>query len=275
MAYSLYTRLRWMIQPYYQPRPPKTKQEKPAPEEKIQVPADATSEATPAPAADEPPVAAEADQATAPSEATGSDATTEAEIIDEDEEEEIPAVAPGITLPPKMWSSINSFYIHDLDEPLGEVWSDDALPAPQQAWFHHDRSVHELFSHLIPGAAKMYSGRRLSSRNRLHPVIKPTYKDQTPYDRTHLLPFGYHGVESDPRLLIGWDRQMNQGPMRLFEERQKKRRKPIYWLARITRTPFGAIWYYGVWDAATMELLDEATWEMKDTVFDWKDEMDE
>lgn len=265
---SLYTRIRWFFQPYYQPRPDKPKKvvepetaepaKKPAIAEPVAPPA---SPEPPEPVIEEPVVAAPAEDAQ-PYEAT---------IIDESDEDNVPAVPPGVTLPESRWSKMTGFYIHNLDDPLGDIWDDDALPMPQQAWFYHDGSVHELFSHLLPGSARNFSGRRDDARKRLKPLIKPMY-DSVPFDRTHLLPFGYHGVESDARLLIGWDREQNRKGMRLFEDRQKRRSVPIYWLARVSRTAFGAVLYYGVWDAKTMEKLDEETFEMSDTVFQWVDE---
>lgn len=272
-APSIYTRVRWWFQPYYQPRPPKPPEEKPAastgsttaepskPETgrarkpTVEIPADA-------------PVSAVEDDSEQIEDTTVEEQS--APSIEETEEGDIPGVPRGVTYMPDS----DGLRIRNMAEPLGDVWEDDVMPVPQEAWFYHDADVHELFSHLVPGSGQTTKKRNDKARRKLQSLIKPLY-DDVPVDRTHLMPFGYHANESDSRLLIYWDRQQNRTVMRQFEDRQKKRTTAIYWLARVTHTSNEAQLRYAVWDAATLELLDDETFTMHDVVLDWAEDYEQ
>lgn len=270
---SIYTRIRWWFQPYYQPKPRAPKPEPvPKPTPTAQAP---ESEAPPENKRAHKPVAAAEPEETiiAPEpEEVAEPAPEEIEEpeIEEEDDGDIPGVPRGTTYVPEK----PGLTIRNMAEPLGDVWDDDVMPVPQEAWFYHDGNVHELFSHLVPGSAKTTQKRNDKARRKLQSLIKPIY-DDVPTDRTHLMPFGYHANESDSRLLIHWDREQNRGPMNRFEDRQKKRNTAIYWLARVTHTADEARLRYAVWDAETMELLDDETFVMHDVVLDWAEDYDQ
>lgn len=167
----------------------------------------------------------------------------------------------------KKWRSVKGIYVNTLDEPLGEIWDKDKLPYPNHAWYYHDDRLHELFTHIIPGSSGHFRDRNDAHRKKLKPLIYPI--QDKPFDRTHLIPFGYHGVEDDNRLLIGWDSAQNQGGMNTFEQRQKRRPYPLYWLARVERTETGATLTYKVFRARDMALVDEQEFKM-DGEFFWR-----
>src|SRR5699024_12125259 len=82
-------------------------------------------------------------------------------------------------------------------------------------------------AHLAPGSGYTFRERDVAARGLLKPLIYP--RDQgKPFDRTHLLPIGYHGSENDERLLVGWDSDANRGPFRSEERRVGKHgRSPV------------------------------------------------
>ena len=154
---------------------------------------------------------------------------------------------------------------------LDNVMNFKKLPSPGHVYAYHDGDRHQVIGHFVPGSGMLYKTRDNAARGRLDPLIYPTNDDGSKlvFDRTHLIPIGYHGSENDPRLLIGWDSKANRGPFQNFESKQKKRKKPIYWVTDVRRTPTGAHWSYRVYDAETRELLDELEHEMN-TRFVWR-----
>lgn len=182
-------------------------------------------------------------------------------------------IQPGEMLPPNRWATVpKGIFVTDLPDPMpDDILEMTVLPPAGHVWHYHDSTTHELLSHLLPERGFDFKGRNDQARKRLKAGIYPINNNK-PYDRTHLIPFGYHGVEADPKLLVGWDSVQNQGPMNKFEQRQKKRKKPILWLARITKTPDGAALTYQVFDVKNHELIDEETYIMK-SEFMWKAEL--
>lgn len=154
---------------------------------------------------------------------------------------------------------------------LDNVMNFKKLPSPGHVYAYHDGDRHQVIGHFVPGSGMLYKTRDNAARGRLDPLIYPTNEDGSKlvFDRTHLIPIGYHGSENDPRLLIGWDSKANRGPFQNFESKQKKRKKPIYWVTDVRRTPTGARWSYRVYDVETRELLDELEHEMN-TRFVWR-----
>lgn len=182
-------------------------------------------------------------------------------------------IGPGDMLPPNRWSTVpKGIYVTDLPDPMpDDILEMTLLPPAGHVWHYHDENTHELLSHLLPNRGFDFKGRNDQARKRLKAGIYPINNNK-PFDRTHLIPFGYHGVEADPKLLIGWDSTQNQGPMNKFEQRQKKRTKPIFWLARVTKIPDGARLTYQVFDVKNHELVDEESYIMK-SEFMWKAEL--
>lgn len=121
-------------------------------------------------------------------------------------------------------------------------------------WAYHDANVHQLFARFDPGDGWRCRERDDAARGQLKPLIYP--KNQGRFDRTHLIPIGYHGSENDNRLVVGWNPRQNQQEFAEFEKVQKKRKEPIYWQTLITKTPAGANWRYRIYDARTGILLD-------------------
>lgn len=160
------------------------------------------------------------------------------------------------------------FRIMNYPKPLDNVMEFKKKPSLGAAWFYHDENVHQIVAHLAPGSGYTFRERDDAARGRLKPLIYP--RDQgKPFDRTHLLPIGYHGSENDERLLVGWDSDANRGPFMHFESKQKRRKVPIYWLTFITKTKRGARWSFMIYDAVSLQLIDELHHEMRNK-FTWK-----
>ncbi len=143
--------------------------------------------------------------------------------------------------------------------PLDKVMGFKNLPAPGEVWSYHDRTRHQVVAHFVPGSGSVYRGRSGAARKKLKPLVYP--KIDKPYDRTHLIPVGYHGSESDQRLLIGWDSRNNQGPLNDFERRQRGRKEAIIWMTTVKKTGQGARWEYRIYRASDRELLDKYEWD--------------
>lgn len=156
----------------------------------------------------------------------------------------------------------------DYRNPLDNAIRFKTKPGPNRVWCYHDSKRHHLFAHLLPQSGAQFRDRDNQKRRKLEPMLYPT--DVGVYDRTHVLPIGYHGSERDRRLLVGWDSTANRGIFESFERKHKRSSKPVYWLTAIERTPTGATWLYRVYDVDTLEVVDELTHSMTAT-FVWKD----
>ncbi len=132
-------------------------------------------------------------------------------------------------------------------------------PNYDNIWCYHDREMHQVYGHFKKGAGYRYKKRNDKKRKQLKPLIFPMQNKA--FDRTHLIPIGYHNSENDKRLLVGWDSKQNRGPFNDFEQKQKKRRVPIYWYTEITKTKVGAIWKYEIY-SENGEILDRLECEM-------------
>lgn len=129
-------------------------------------------------------------------------------------------------------------------------------PAYDTIWCFHNDSMHQVYGHFKAKAGFRYKTRNDKKRKMLKPLIFP--RQNKPFDRTHLIPIGYHNSENDQRLLIGWDSKQNRGPFNKFEQRQKKRMIPIYWFTQVTKTPVGARWNFKIFseDGALLDQLE-------------------
>lgn len=180
--------------------------------------------------------------------------------------ETVESIQRGETLPREQWETARGLTVTEMDRPLTAVWKRDRLPLPQHVWYYHDENTHELFSHLIPGSAQKATTRNNAVRKNMALLIAPRNGS---YDKTHLIPFGFHGSEASARLLIGWDSAQNRGPMNVFESEQKKRTEPFYWMVRVTKKERGAQLIYAVYDAVSLDLLAKKKFVMEDTEFKW------
>lgn len=157
--------------------------------------------------------------------------------------------------------------VRDYPKPLANVITFDKKPSPNTAWCYHDRNVHQVVAHVLPRAGYLCRERSNKERKMLRPKLYP--RQNKPFDRTHLIPIGYHGSENDSRLLVGWDSDANRNEFNEFEQIQKKRPYPLYWCAFITRMPYGAKWEYIIYNAETLEPVDYMIHEFE-AQFVWK-----
>lgn len=141
-------------------------------------------------------------------------------------------------------------------------------PKKNRIWVYHDKDRHQLFAHLDVRSGFKCKTRNDELRRNMIPWIKPKVKKK--YDRTHVLPIGYHGSDGDPRLIIGWDSEHNQNELKNFEFRNKKRDEPIYWFTDIRKDKYGATWSYKIYSVKTKKLIDSLTLRMDKTQFMWR-----
>lgn len=153
-------------------------------------------------------------------------------------------------------------------KPLDKPLSLKTKPKPNTIWTYHDKKRHQTFGHYLPQSGFKYRARNNEERAKLKGWIKPRNRGQT--HRTHLVPFGYHGSESDPRLVIFWDAEQNKNELNDFEQKAKAISRPIYWHADVRRTQYGAAWRYTVYDVETLQKLDTVTLKLDNTIFHWE-----
>lgn len=161
--------------------------------------------------------------------------------------------------------------------PLDKAYTFKKKPSLNTIWYYHSASRHQVYAHLAQGSGYTHkSGERSNlDRSMLKPVLYPIGQK---YDRTHLIPFGYHGSESDPRLVIGWNAFQNRNEMSDFEQKQKKLKQDIYWLTDVRRTKYGAALRYEIFSARDDRLLDSLVVKVGSAQapvkFYWKEKMD-
>ncbi|NRG98018.1 hypothetical protein HPA99_05530 [Streptococcus suis] len=118
---------------------------------------------------------------------------------------------------------------------------------------YHDGEVHQVLARFRKQSAKRFKrdkelGLGDYHRRSLRPWIRPV--DAGQYDRTHIIPIGYHGFEADPRLVIGWSSEQNRNQ---FPEWEKllasiNQVEDIIWYTEIRKTKYGAKWTYVLTD---------------------------
>ena len=157
----------------------------------------------------------------------------------------------------KIWYKKNKKGKYDLKvntynypRPLHELNRLDIKPELGTIFAYHDKNRHQVLGHFAPKSGYKYGKdtRSNSKRKSLFPLVFPKYVEDKPFDRTHLIPFGYHNSESDKRLLIGWDSWQNRNPLNEWELNAKNHDQNIYWLADIEKTENGADWHYRIFD---------------------------
>ena len=125
------------------------------------------------------------------------------------------------------------------------------------AFYWHDEVSHQVAVKFDKGGIKdEYKTRSNSERRKLEPLIRPYKRDNV--DRTHVIPIGYHGSESDKRLLIGFDSHINQVKLKNFEEYASKvnRTKVILWFVNIERQENDSVkWHATVWGEDGKEII--------------------
>ena len=155
----------------------------------------------------------------------------------------------------KKWFEKNSKGEYDLKvttlnypRPLNNPEQLKFKPELNMIFAYHDKTKHQVLGHFKPQSGFRYKNRSNNKRKQLYPIVRPTYEDDKPFDRTHLIPFGYHNTENDMRLLIGWDSMQNRNQMNDFEQTAKNHEVNIYWLTSVEKTDDGAEWHYVIYD---------------------------
>lgn len=157
--------------------------------------------------------------------------------------------------------------VFDYQNPLDNAIEFKNKPSANRVWCYHDRSRHQIFAHLTPHSGFEFRERDNAKRRKLEPMLHPT--NVGVFDRTHVLPIGYHGSERDRRLLVGWDSNANRGKFEAFERKMKKNARAVYWYTSIERTKTGAKWTYRVYDVESLELVGELE-DVMTATFAWK-----
>lgn len=126
-------------------------------------------------------------------------------------------------------------------------------------FYWHDDKSHQVAVKFDKGGIKdEYKTRSNSDRRKLEPLIRPYAKSNV--DRTHVIPIGYHGSESDKRLLIGFDSHINQVKLKNFEEYASKvnKQKSILWFVDIRRQDNDSVkWHAVVWDENGKSIIEK------------------
>lgn len=155
--------------------------------------------------------------------------------------------------------------------PLTRAFEFEKQPKFDECWTYHNSHLHQIWCHLAPGTGFRYTSEQRSNEERrlTNLCIRPVLKVKGAVHRTHMLPFGYHGLENDERLVIGWSGEANIGPFNEFEQRMKKLKEPIYWMCSVERMKYGARWRYIIFNEQ-MKVIDSLEHIMK-TEFVWDD----
>ena len=155
--------------------------------------------------------------------------------------------------------------------PLTRAFEFEKQPKFDECWTYHNSHLHQIWCHLAPGTGFRYTSEQRSNEERrlTNLCIRPVLKVKGAVHRTHMLPFGYHGLENDERLVIGWSGEANIGPFNEFEQKIKKLKEPIYWMCSVERMKCGARWRYIIFNEQ-MKMIDSLEHIMK-TEFVWDD----
>ena len=155
--------------------------------------------------------------------------------------------------------------------PLTRAFEFEKQPKIDECWTYHNSHLHQIWCHLAPGTGFRYTADQRSNEERrlTNLCIRPVLKVKGSIHRTHMLPFGYHGLENDERLVIGWSGEANIGPFNEFEQKIKKLKEPIYWMCSVERMKYGARWRYIIFNEQ-MKMIDSLEHIMK-TEFVWDD----
>lgn len=155
--------------------------------------------------------------------------------------------------------------------PLTRAFEFEKQPKFDECWTYHNSHLHQIWCHLAPETGFRYTSEQRSNEERrlTNLCIRPVLKVKGAVHRTHMLPFGYHGLENDERLVIGWSGEANIGPFNEFEQKIKKLKEPIYWMCSVERMKYGARWRYIIFNEQ-MKMIDSLEHIMK-TEFVWDD----
>lgn len=136
--------------------------------------------------------------------------------------------------------------------------------------WYRDNNVHQIVMKFKTNSYERYQHRSSSARQRLEPLVYPIHIGK-PFDRTHLIPVGYHGSENDNLLLVGWDSDLNRNQMNDFEQtvRVFNSNQTIVWFTSIEQQSDGTVrWYTKIFNEFGKELTSD-DWHDRST-FKWK-----
>ncbi|MGJ0146877.1 hypothetical protein ACR56S_04345 [Staphylococcus hominis] len=149
--------------------------------------------------------------------------------------------------------------IVEVSEPFDKKEAFDTMKKSTSnlAYSYHDGDYHQIAVKFKPHSMKVhYKTRDNAARKELEPKLYP--KD-VQFDRTHVIPIGYHGSENDSRLLVGFDSKINRLDLKSFEDRVAyfNRKQTILWFVSIDRQDDNtAIWNAIVWDEKGSVLIE-------------------
>ena len=115
------------------------------------------------------------------------------------------------------------------------------------AYYYHSQDKHQIAVRFEAGSGFRFYKRNDLKRKSFKPLIYPMYQT---YDKTHLIPVGFHGSENDSRLLVGWSSKLNRGSIKRHEDKVIHINKDhtVYWYVDIERKgKKGAFWTSTVW----------------------------
>ncbi|WP_407807691.1 hypothetical protein [Staphylococcus aureus] len=143
---------------------------------------------------------------------------------------------------------------------------------PKTAFYWHDAMSHQVAVKFEKGGLRdEYKTRDNAERQKLKPLIEPKQKGNR--DRTHVIPIGYHGSESDKRLLVGFSSKLNQQDLKYFEDKAGKlnRNNSILWFVNIQKQKDKSVkWHAIVWNQSGEKLLEDTFHDKRPFV--WKEQ---
>jgi len=154
-------------------------------------------------------------------------------------------------------------------KPLDAMWAAGKAPSVGAYWCYHDLTKHQVCAFLPKGTAFSYKGRDDERRSKLKPLLYP--RQDKAYDRTHLVPFGYHGSENHQALVVGWDSNQNRNELREFEMNMNRRnqKSDLYLMTLLERKKGYATWEYLVFDGATKKCVDKLSLKLECDDWAW------
>lgn len=127
-------------------------------------------------------------------------------------------------------------------------------------WYFHNDRYHQLTVKYDKGSGKRYQARNGGKRQKIKKDLL-LFPKVPSYDMTHLHNVGFHGSDSDLRLLVGWNSDQNRKSMRLFEEEivALNQKKPIFWYVSIElQDDYSAKWNSVVYDLDGVVVLEKS-----------------
>lgn len=160
----------------------------------------------------------------------------------------------------------------DIESPLTNESAYNLLKEAEGnlTFYWHDEQYHQVAVKFEKDSLKNeYKIRDDVERKKLEPLIRPYQKEYV--DRTHVIPIGYHGSESDKRLLIGFSSKINQKDLKNFEEKvaNMNTKQSVLWFVDIQRQKNDSVkWHANVWNNDGKVLLQDVFHDKRK--FHWK-----